>query len=624
MRSRSGSIAGALLILASLVGSSAAADGPSPREIRQQIDAVDKLLATGKPDAAAASLAKGIAGLESLLGGPAPQAAFKLLADRATKARAKLERAGVDVSGLVVPAPGAGPAPAASVAPAAAPRPAAVAGAAGVSFSRDVAPFLVATCGGCHVAGRKGDFQMATYNQLMNSAKVSPGMGSMSRLAEVILSGEMPPGGRKVSPDDVGKLIRWIDAGAACDADPNADLMAVARAATAPPAVAAALPAAAPLKPGDVSFSFDVAPILLDQCSNCHGGGPQPGGGLRMVNLESLIRGGTSGPAFTPGKGAESLLVRKLKGVGIDGQRMPLGKPPLADAQIAKIAKWIDQGARIDVLSPKAALETVTSAGRAQHLSHEQLTKIRVTAAEVLWRRFIPDEQPVVELRPGFSLVGNLPEPRMEELAAEAENVAGRVRAELGAGDGPLLKGGLILYTFKKGYDYSELWQVVLATERPKGVTGHAGLSGDVVYGAFVLPSGDEAAEDTRLLLAEQFTAAALAGRSLPAWFCTGAGRAVAARLAPKAPLTQAWKRDAGAAVKEFAAATDFLSGRGDPLATALVGGGFVGSLMSGGKLAQFVAAVDGGAAFDAAFQQVFRSTPEQALTAWAAKNAER
>jgi mono/diheme cytochrome c family protein len=619
MPSRQRSIARVVFAIAATAFSAAVAAGSSPREIRQQIDAVDKLLATGKPDEAAAALAKGIAGLDALLAGPAPPQAFTLLADRATKARAKLERAGVDVAGLVVPVPGAVPGPAGGVGPLPPRRPAV----AGVSFAREVAPFLVATCGRCHVSGRKGDFQMATYAQLMNSAKVSPGMGSMSELVEVMLSGEMPPGG-KVAADDIGMVIRWIDAGAASDAAPNADLAAVARAAAAPPPVAApAAAAAAPLKPGDVAFSADVAPILLEQCGNCHGE-RDPESNLRMTSLESLIKGGRSGPAFLPGKGNDSLLVKKLTGVGIEGQRMPLGKPPLTAEQIATISTWIDQGGRIDLLSPQAPLETLVAADRARRLSDEQLTQIRVTAAQALWRRFIPDEPPVVELRPGFGMVGNLPEARMQELADKVEELAGRVRAELGTGQAPLLKGGVILYVFRNSYDYSEFWQVVLEMERPKGVTAHAGVAGDVAYGALALPSTAEAVEDTSLLLAEQLTAAALAGRGLPAWFCRGVGRAVASRIVPKAMLVQTWKRDTGAAVKALGSLTDYFSDRADPAAAALAGGGFLGGLLGGGKLALFVAAIDGGAAFDSAFQKAFRTTPEQALMAWAAKNGGR
>ena len=166
-----------------LAGTAVAAAEPSPREIRQQIDAVDRLLATGKPEEAAASLASAIEGLEVLAAQPQSSNGLKFLSDRARRAVGKLDKAGIDVSRLSVAEPEQlerGRPPAA--------RPAA---AAGVSFSQQIAPFLAATCGRCHVAGRKGGFQMASYDQLMRSAKVSPGMGRQSELVEVILSGEM-------------------------------------------------------------------------------------------------------------------------------------------------------------------------------------------------------------------------------------------------------------------------------------------------------------------------------------------------------------------------------------------------------------------------------------------------
>ncbi len=614
---------GTLVVLLAIAGSAAAE--PSPREVRQQIDAVDRLLATRKPDDAAASLAKAIEGLEAMQAMPQLPPGFPFLADRAVRARAKLEKAGVDVTRLTVPTAAAQPVPAEA---AGGRRPPA---AGGVSFARQVAPFLVASCGRCHVSGRKGDFQMATYAQLMGSVKVSPGMGKMSELVEVILSGDMPPGGGRVSPDDVGMLIAWIDSGAACDADPNASLEMVARAATAPaPAIEVAIPKPAPLKPGDVSFASDIAPILIAQCGNCHGD-RDPEANLRMTSLVSLITGGQTGPAVVPGKGGESLLVKKLRGVEIEGQRMPLGKAALPADQITMIAKWIDQGARIDLLTAKDSLETVAAAGRSQRLSSDQLMKLRFAGGENLWRRFIPDEEPAVELRPGLCLVGNLPAARMDALADEAEGVANRVGAELGvgkgdAGDAPveLVKGGVVIYAFNRSYDYSELWQVVLGSERPKGLAGHAGVSGDVAYGALVMPTGDEAVETTQLLLAEQIAAAALAGRGLPEWFFRGAGRAVAARMAPKAVVVQEWKRDTGGAIKSLGSATDFFQGRADPAAATVVSGGFLTSLASGNKLAQFVSLIDGGTSFEEAFVKVFRAAPAQAFVTWATRNAGR
>jgi len=587
----------------------------TPKDIRTQIDAVATLLKAGKPDEAASSLAAAIEGLRALQA--RPTAAFKILSDKATAARGALEKAGVDVAALEIPGPAAA-AGAPAGRPGGAGRPQQ---AAGVSFTRQVAPLLVKSCGGCHVSGRRGNFQMASYEALMRSGMVQKGAGNASRLVEVILTGDMPRGGGRVSPDEVGMLMAWIDSGATCDADPAAGLEFVARGAAAaqppaPPVMPAAQPV--PLKPGDVAFSTEIAPLLLEQCGNCHGEQTAEAN-LRMTSLETLVKGGRGGPAVVPGKGAESLLVKKLRGVEINGQRMPLNRPPLSDAQIAVIEKWIDQGGRIDMLTSRVGLDAVAAAGRAARLSGEQLAGIRFAAAEKLWDRIIPDDPPVVVRRPGLLLVGNLPEARLETLAAEAETLAGDVAKELGGGDG-LLKGGVVLYAFRNAFDYSSLWQVILGSERPRGLTGHAGTSGDVVYGAILVPAADNSGEDTRLVMAEQLAAAALAGRRLPVWFVQGAGRAVAIKMVPKAPLAQAWKRDVGAAVQQLGSPQDFLAGHADSLVIASAAGGFVTSLSGAGKLAQLVALVDGGGAFDDSFAKVFRSPPAQAFTTWAAR----
>ena len=489
-----------------------------------------------------------------------------------------------------------------------------------ISFSKQVAPILTAKCGGCHVAGRKGGFQMASYAGLMQTGMVQRGAGNASRLVEVILSGDMPRGGGKVSPDDVGTLMKWIDAGAAYDAaDPSIPLDQLVRAGVAPPPVA---PPAGPvaLKPGEVSFAIDVAPVLLKECAGCHGQ-QDPEANLRMTSLEALLKGGRSGPPVTPGKGAASLLVRKLRGRDIEGQRMPLNKQPLPDAVIATIERWVDEGARLDMLAAKTPLETLVAAGRARSMSNADLEKLRFEAGRKLWRRAIPDEEPVAEVAGGTCLIGNLPAARMRQLAAEAEPLAERVRRELGGDTGPLLRGGVVVYVFRQSYDYSALWQNVLNAERPKGLNGHAGVSGDVAYGALLLPSDDG---DAQALLVEQLGGAALAGRMAPEWFARGAGRALAARLVPKAPLVQEWKREVPAAVGRLGSAADFLGGHADPVATATAAGGFVGALATGSRLKQFVAELDGGAAFDAAFTKVFRVAPQPAFEAWAVREAKK
>ena len=491
-----------------------------------------------------------------------------------------------------------------------------------ISFSKQVAPILTAKCGGCHVAGRKGGFQMASYAGLMQTGMVQRGAGNASRLVEVILSGDMPRGGGKVSPDEVGTLMKWIDAGAAYDAaDPTIPLDQLVRAGAAPPPVA---PPAGPvaLKPGEVSFAIDVAPVLLKECAGCHGQNDAEAN-LRMTSLEELLKGGRSGPPVTPGKGAASLLVRKLRGRDIEGQRMPLNKRPLADDVIATIERWVDEGARLDMLAAKTPLETLVAAGRARSMSNADLEKIRFEAGRKLWRRAIPDEEPLAEVAGGVCLIGNLPAARMRAFAAEIEPLAERVRREFVGDAGPLLRGGVVVYVFRQSYDYSALWQNVLNAERPKGITGHVGVSGDVAYGAVLLPSGDDD-DSPRALLVEQLAGAALAGRMVPEWFARGAGRAVAAKIVPKAALVQEWKRDVPAAVGRLGSAADFLGGHADPVATATAAGGFVATIATGARLKQFVAELDGGAAFDAAFAKVFRAAPQPAFEAWAVREVKK
>ena len=71
---------------------------------------------------------------------------------------------------------------------------------------------------------------------------------------------------------------------------------------------------------------------MRENCAKCHGE-TEDGGGRRLHTLKSML----AAKVVEPGKGAASLLVKKIKGADIDGQRMPLGKPPLADDVIARI-----------------------------------------------------------------------------------------------------------------------------------------------------------------------------------------------------------------------------------------------------------------------------------------------
>src|SRR5262245_57059998 len=99
----------------------------------------------------------------------------------------------------------------------------------------------------------------------------------------------------------------------------------------------AALPATA------ADFAQDIQPIFEKSCYSCHGAKLQMGG-LRLDSKELALTGGQSGAVIQPGKSADSLLYRRVAGVG-DQPRMPMGGKPLDPAQLAAIRAWIDSGA---------------------------------------------------------------------------------------------------------------------------------------------------------------------------------------------------------------------------------------------------------------------------------------
>jgi len=624
----------------------------SPAAIKALLDAVSDELAAERPTAAKEQLKQAVAAIAELSLLDKPPAAVRSLVERARSLRDELELQGGDAAGIEIPSPGGSRSSAAKVSERAgekkppARRPAAGAGMgksnparkgpmvkgkgpatgsapAGVSFVKQVGPLLVRHCGGCHVAGNRGEFQFSSYDSLMKTGMVQKGAGADSRLVEVIRTGDMPRGGGKVSAEESALLVKWIDEGASFD---GGDAVAALGGNAAAP-IAVAMPAGpVALEPGDVSFAFEVAPLLVRQCAGCHDA-TQPDGNLSMVSLESLLRGGRNGATTLPGEGAASLLVRKLKGVEIEGQRMPLGKTPLTDDEIATIEKWIDQGTKLDLLSAQSPLETVAAAGRARSLSHEELLAARFEAADAVWRRAIADEDPAVVTRGDLRLVGNIPESRLDSLADVAAKVAKEVAEQLGLPGRPLAKGGVVLIAFDKPYDYSAFWENVLGDERPKGLAGSAGVSGDVLYGALVAPDLDStpARADAEAMIAEELTAAAFLARGTPEWFASAAGRALATKVSPKSTLAKAWRAEATERIHSMRRPVAVVEGSANPTDTATVGGAFLAAASGGtARLKGMVALLDGGVPFEKAFGDVYQGPPATVFEAWLAREGKK
>jgi mono/diheme cytochrome c family protein len=88
-------------------------------------------------------------------------------------------------------------------------------------------------------------------------------------------------------------------------------------------------------------FETRIRPVLAANCYACHT--DLKSGGLRLDSREVVLKGGNSGPAITPGKPAESLLLRAVRHSDTRIQ-MPPGRQ-LKPSEIADIETWIKTGA---------------------------------------------------------------------------------------------------------------------------------------------------------------------------------------------------------------------------------------------------------------------------------------
>jgi hypothetical protein len=88
-------------------------------------------------------------------------------------------------------------------------------------------------------------------------------------------------------------------------------------------------------------FDKQVAPILVRRCLGCHNRDLN-NGNLSMTGRESLLKGGTRGPAIVPGSPEKSLLITVLRHEG--EVQMPPGRK-LPEREIRILTEWIRQGA---------------------------------------------------------------------------------------------------------------------------------------------------------------------------------------------------------------------------------------------------------------------------------------
>src|ERR1041385_1636777 len=101
-------------------------------------------------------------------------------------------------------------------------------------------------------------------------------------------------------------------------------------------------------------FESKIRPIFANNCYKCHSAdAPKLKGGLSLEFKETMLAGGDTGPAITPGDPERSLLIKAVRYTNPDLQMPPKNKKLSAD-QIADLVEWVKRGAP-DPRSSKSA-----------------------------------------------------------------------------------------------------------------------------------------------------------------------------------------------------------------------------------------------------------------------------
>jgi mono/diheme cytochrome c family protein len=469
-----------------------------------------------------------------------------------------------------------------------------------MSFSRDIAPWMVDQCGQCHIKAERGGFSLATYNALIKGSKggvvLFPGDPASSRIVETIETGDMPRNGAKVTPENFAKFKQWIKEGAKFDGptptDPIASLVnskSPAMPTPDPKKEPIVIPAATGKE--TVSFSRDVAPLLISNCNGCHYNGTRNSGGLQFNAFAGLIKGGDSGVALKPTKPEESLLIKKLRGT--EGARMPMGRSPLSDEQIQLVATWIQEGATFDGQSKDAKLEQVVSQAWAAKASHKELMEKRMTRAREKWKLVAPKREADEAHDDQIHIIGDIGAENVSDLLKQSHTALNQVRKMFKINSKePLIKGGITIFALKQRYDYSEFGTMLESRSLPPEWSSHWRYDNLDVYVAMVFDKAANKINETSLV--QQFTSLWLSSfEGVPKWFADGAGRqALAVSVGINDARVQPWIKRLPESMSQIKDLKPFLQGSMNDEDSATIGFGVIRFMVEVKMKAQYDAII--------------------------------
>ncbi len=366
-----------------------------------------------------------------------------------------------------------------------------------------------------------------------------------------------------------------------------------------------------------VSFANDIAPLLVDQCADCHMDSRRVRGGLNLSTFELLMRGGDNGAIVRANQGAESLLIKKLRGTG-GGQQMPAGSDPLAEDVIQTITRWIDQGARFDGGNPNGNLRDIVARAASAKATHEQLARQRSERAAANWELVMDGKTPVVHESENLIVLASDDTSKPMQFAELAEAVIGRVATQVRIPKKePLVKGKIAAYLFSARYDYGEFGKMIEQRDVPKEWSNHWGNNQVDAYIVFQIPPADY--DNARPSIARNVAAAYAKGLSsdVPDWFANGWGYWIAAKMYAGDDAIKLWTQRATDATKRMANRDDFIQNRMTDDEAGLVAFQFVEYLKQAGgnRFNKMIGEMRDGTSFERAFALAFDMTPAEMLS---------
>jgi hypothetical protein len=332
---------------------------------------------------------------------------------------------------------------------------------------------------------------------------------------------------------------------------------------------------------GPLRFSRDIAPILVANCAGCHNAGDKARrNNFDLTTFNALRKGGDAGDPVDPGKPADSLMIRHINGDGVP--KMPPGQRDLADGTVARLERWITEGARLDAgISPDAQLASY--APTPEQMRRDELARLSASerdgkleaAGRDRWKK-TGAEPPTVTPGASVLLFGALPEERAAALVRTLDAQVAAVRALLGPVAAPVLSGPekISVYVFNDPLRYIEFVRSVENREVEVGAQAHGNLGVPAPYLAAIDPrqgapeppatkgaargrakaqaqaqaEGDGPGASGRALaglLCEALAAqAAQVSGKPPRWLALGLGAFVASGVEPRSPYYAGLRRE--------------------------------------------------------------------------------